>query len=245
MICCTSSVQNALAAQQQSSFSSGSKFSSTGSTSSSLSSSSSSSSSSSKSDLVRKILNILQPRIVTLVSEAFSAQQAQAAALAEQQRLEQIRIEKLRIEKQRQEQIRIEKLRIEQQRIEQQRQEQIRIEKLRIEQQRQEQIRIEQLRIEQQRQQQLKQLRPQLPLRNWTPGEGRGSWHLPGGVQHWQEVNHRTWRTLRPAILPMSSFLARPEPKLALPSVTIVFSTDVTNVAIVFSVAADSSVWLT
>ena len=80
----TSSVQNALAAQQQSSFSSGSKFSSTGSSSSSLSSSSSSSSSSSKSALVTKILNILQPRIVTLVSEAFSAQQAQAAALAAQ-----------------------------------------------------------------------------------------------------------------------------------------------------------------
>merc|ERR1712110_294620 len=102
----TSSVQSALAAQQQSSFSSGSKFSSTGSSSSSLSSSSSSSSSSSKSALVSKILTILQPRIVTLVSEAFSAQQAQAAALAEQQRLEQIRIQEIA---ERREQARLEK----------------------------------------------------------------------------------------------------------------------------------------
>ena len=84
-------------------------------------------------------MNILQPRIVTLVSEAFSAQQAQAAALAEQQRLEQIRIQE-----ERREQVRLEKLR-----IEQQRQEQIRLEQLRIEQQRQEQIRLEKLRIEQ------------------------------------------------------------------------------------------------
>merc|ERR1712158_243530 len=82
----------------------------------------------------------LQPRIVTLVSEAFSTQQAQAAALAEQQRLEQIRIQE-----ERREQVRLEKLR-----IEQQRQEQIRLEQLRIEQQRQEQIRLEKLRIEQQ-----------------------------------------------------------------------------------------------
>merc|ERR1712032_1668804 len=87
-----------------------------------------SSSSSSKSALVRKILNILQPRIVTLVSEAFSAQQAQAAALAEQQRLEQIRIQQIA-----------------------ERREQARLEKLRIEQQRQEQLRLE----EQRRQQQL------------------------------------------------------------------------------------------
>merc|ERR1712088_21500 len=86
----------------------------------------------------------LQPRIVTLVSEAFSAQQAQAAALAEQQRLEQIRIQK-----ERQEQVRLEKLR-----IEQQRQEQIRLEQLRIEQQRHEQIRLEKLRLEEQRRQQ-------------------------------------------------------------------------------------------
>merc|ERR1712158_305720 len=56
----------------------------------------------------------LQPRIVTLVSEAFSAQQAQAAALAEQQRLEQIRIQE-----ERQEQVRLEKLRIEQRRQQQ------------------------------------------------------------------------------------------------------------------------------
>merc|ERR1712032_1459912 len=89
---------------------------------------------------------------------------------------------------------------------------------------------------------QLKQLLPQLPLRNWTRGEGGGSWHLPGGVQHWQEVDHPAWRIPCLTILPMSSFLAQPEPKFALPSVTIVFSTDVTNVNNVFSVAADSSV---
>merc|ERR1711951_166852 len=80
----------------------------------------------------RKILNILQPRIVTLVSEAFSAQQAQAAALAEQQRLEQIRIQEMA---ERREQARLEKLRIEQQRIEQQRQEQLRLEEQRRQQQ--------------------------------------------------------------------------------------------------------------
>merc|ERR1712105_562126 len=87
--------------------------------------------------------------------------------------------------------------------------------------------------------QQLKQLLPQLPLRNRTRGEGRGSWHLPGGVQHRQEIDHPTCLT----ILPVSSFLAQAEPKLALPSVKIVSSTDITNV--VFSVAADSSVSLT
>merc|ERR1712032_841705 len=137
----------------------------------------------------------------------------------------------LRIEQQRQEQSRLEQLR-----IEQQRQEQLRLEKSRIEQQRQEQLRLEEQRG------QLKQLLPQLPLRNWTRGEGGGSWHLPGGVQHWQEVDHPAWRIPCLTILPMSSFLAQPEPKLALPSVTIVFSTDVTNVNNVFSVAADSSV---
>merc|ERR1712037_350752 len=97
----------------------------------------------SKSALVSKILTILQPRIVSLVSEAFNAQQAQAAALAEQQRLEQIRIQEIA---ERREQVRLEQLR-----VEQQRQEQLRLEKLRIEQQRQEQIRLE----EQRRQQQL------------------------------------------------------------------------------------------
>merc|ERR1712222_137825 len=138
------------------------------------------------------------------------------------ERREQARLEKLRIEQQR----------IEQLRIEQQRQEQLRLEKLRIEQQRQEQLRLE----EQRRQQQLllKQHLPQLPLRNWTRGEGGGSWHLPGGVQHWQEVDHPAWRIPCLTILPMSSFLAQPEPKLALPSVT--------HVNNVFSVAADSSV---
>merc|ERR1711863_144290 len=60
-------------------------------------------------------------RIVTLVSEAFSAQQAQAAALAEQQRLEQIRIQQIA---ERREQARLEKLRIEQQRLEEQRRQQ-------------------------------------------------------------------------------------------------------------------------
>merc|ERR1712024_141961 len=81
----------------------------------------SSSSSSSKSALVSKILTILQPRIVSLVSEAFNAQQAQAAALAEQQRLEQIRIQEIA---ERREQARLEKLRIEQQRLEEQRRQQ-------------------------------------------------------------------------------------------------------------------------
>merc|ERR1712210_29591 len=63
------------------------------------------------------ILTILQPRIVSLVSEAFNAQQAQAAALVEQQRLEQIRIQEIA---ERREQARLEKLRIEQQRRQQQ-----------------------------------------------------------------------------------------------------------------------------
>merc|ERR1712032_1476297 len=55
---------------------------------------------------------------------------------------------------------------------------------------------------------QLKQLLPQLPLRNWTRGEGGGSWHLPGGVQHWQEVDHPAWRIPCLTILPMSSFFS-------------------------------------
>merc|ERR1712080_722291 len=90
---------------------------------STISGSSSSSSSASHATLATRILEILQPRIVTLVSQAFSAREA--AAQAEQQR----------IEAQRQEQ-----LRLEQQRIEAQRQEQIRLEQL--EQQRQQQIRL-------------------------------------------------------------------------------------------------------
>merc|ERR1712037_206077 len=93
----------------------------------------SSSESSSQSSLVTRILTLLRPRIIALVSEAFAAQKA-AAELAEQERLEAIRLEEQRLEAIRLEEQRLEAIRLGEQRLE----------AIRLEEERQQQLLLQQ-----------------------------------------------------------------------------------------------------